>query len=69
MSSRLKAILTSDLSGDTLLVEVIIYPFAGATQKQNRAVSTVKRDLMKDAGRWFHRKNRRFPPLRMDRIM
>lgn len=25
--SRLKAILTSDLSGDTLLVEVIIYPF------------------------------------------
>lgn len=27
VSSRLKAILTSDLSGDTRLVEVIIYPF------------------------------------------
>ena len=27
--SRLKAIRTSDLSGDTLLVEVIIYPFMG----------------------------------------
>lgn len=29
VSSRLKAILTSDLSGDTLLVEVIIYPLMG----------------------------------------
>lgn len=40
--SRLKAILTSDLSGDTLLVEVIIYPFM-RPQAQNRAVSTIKR--------------------------
>lgn len=42
VSSRLKAILTSDLSGDTLLVEVIIYPFM-RPQAQNRAVSTIKR--------------------------
>lgn len=42
VSSRLKAILTSDLSGDTLLVEVIIYPFM-RPQAQNRAVSTIER--------------------------
>lgn len=42
VSSRLKEILTSDLSGDTRLVEVIIYPFT-RPKGQNRAVSTIMR--------------------------
>lgn len=44
--SRLKAIRTSDLSGDTLRVEVIIYAFT-RPQAQNRAVSMMKKFLMK----------------------
>lgn len=45
--SRLKAILTSDLSGDTRLVEVIIYPFT-RPQAQNRAVNIIKGVIIKD---------------------